>query len=73
MYYVDTSVLFVYTLSKTKEKERYKHVLNFFNNVNSGKYKACVSFYALHEISMIAFQNTPNFELGSEFTKKSSI
>lgn len=46
MYYVDTSVLFVYTLGKNKEKERYKYVSDFFSSINSGKYKACVSFYS---------------------------
>lgn len=27
MYYIDTSVLLVYTLAKKKEKERYKHMI----------------------------------------------
>ena len=73
MYYIDTSVLLVYTLAKKKEKERYKHVLNLFNNINSGKCKACVSFYALHEVLIIAFQNAPNFELGSKYAKEALL
>ncbi|MGD2251080.1 MAG: PIN domain-containing protein [Candidatus Methanofastidiosia archaeon] len=73
MYYIDTSILFVYTLGKNKEKERYKYVLNLFDNINSGKYKACVSFYALHEIFIIAFQNAPNFELGAQYAKEALL
>jgi len=73
MYYIDTSVLLVYTLAKKKEKERYKHVSNLFNNINSGKYKACVSFYALHEVIIIAFQNAPNFGLGSKYAKEALL
>ena len=73
MYYIDTSVLFVYTLGENKEKERYKSVLDFFNSINSGKCKACVSFYALHEILVIAFQNAPNFELGSKYAKEALL
>ncbi len=46
MYYIDTSVLYVYTLGKDKEEERYEHVLSLFNGINSGKCKACVSFYS---------------------------
>lgn len=73
MYYIDTSVLFVYTLGKNKEKERYKSVLNLFNNINSGKCKACVSFYALHEILVVAFQNAPTFESGSKYAKEALL
>ena len=73
MYYIDTSVLFVYTLGEDKEKERYKFVLNFFSSINSGKCKACVSFYALHEIPLIAFQNAPTFELGSKYAKEALL
>ncbi|KYK33687.1 MAG: hypothetical protein AYK18_14750 [Theionarchaea archaeon DG-70] len=73
MYYIDTSVLFVYTLGKNMEKERHKYVLNFFNNIDSGKYKACESFYALHEILIIAFQNAPNFELGAHYAKEALL
>ena len=73
MYYIDTSVLFVYTLAENKEKERYKSVSDFFNRINSGKCKACVSFYALHEILVIAFQNAPTFELGSKYAKEALL
>ena len=73
MYYIDTSVLFVYTLAESKEKERYKSVSDFFNRINSGKCKACVSFYALHEILVIAFQNAPTFELVSKYAKEALL
>jgi predicted nucleic acid-binding protein len=73
MYYIDTSVLFVYTLGRSKEKERYKPVSDFFDGINSGKCKACVSFYALHEILVVAFQNAPTFDLGSRYAKEALL
>lgn len=70
MHYLDTSVLLVYTLAQALEKERYKHVSRLFELINAGKVKAVTSFYALHELFIIAIQNSPDFETGSKFGKE---
>ncbi|MCX9009789.1 MAG: hypothetical protein OIN66_01585 [Candidatus Methanoperedens sp.] len=70
MHYLDTSVLLVYTLAQDIEKERYAHVSRLFELVNSGKIKAITSFYALHELFIIAIQNAPDVETGSKFGKE---
>ncbi len=70
MHYLDTSVLLVYTLAQALEKERYVHVSRVFELVNGGKIKAITSFYALHELFIIAIQNAPDIETGSEFGKE---
>jgi len=70
MHYLDTSVLLVYTLAQSLEKERYVHVSRLIELVNSGKIKAITSFYALHELFIIAIQNSPDIETGSEFGKE---
>ena len=50
MLYVDTSVLLVYTLTQTVERERYGPTTEFFARVASGSLTAATSFYALHEV-----------------------
>ncbi len=65
MHYLDTSVLLVYTLAEDVEKERYRHVSALFKLINAGKIKAITSFYALHELFIIALQNAPDLETGS--------
>lgn len=70
MHYLDTSVLLVYTLAQALEKERYVHVSRLFELVNTGKIKAITSFYALHELFIIAIQNAPDLETGSNFGKE---
>ena len=70
MHYLDTSVLFVYTLAQALEKERYVYVSRLFELVNVGEIKAVTSFYALHELFIIAIQNAPDLETGSKFGKE---
>ncbi len=70
MHYLDTSVLLVYTLAQALEEERYVHVSRLFELVNAGKIKAITSFYALHELFIIAIQNAPDLETGSRFGKE---
>lgn len=70
MHYLDTSVLLVYTLAQALEKERYVYVSRLFELVNDGKIKAITSFYALHELFIIAIQNAPDLETGSKFGKE---
>jgi hypothetical protein len=60
MHYLDTSVLLVYTLAEDIEKERYRHVSTLFKLINAGKIKAITSFYARHELFIIALQNAPD-------------
>ncbi|KCZ72767.1 hypothetical protein ANME2D_01201 [Candidatus Methanoperedens nitroreducens] len=70
MHYLDTSVLLVYTLAQVLEEERYVHVSKLFKLVNAEKIKAITSFYALHELFIIAIQNAPDLETGSKFGKE---
>ncbi len=70
MHYLDTSVLLVYTLAEDIEKERYRHVSALFKLINADKIKAITSFYALHELFIIALQNAPDLETGSRFGKE---
>lgn len=53
-YYVDTSVLLIYTLASGKEVDRYPFVTKLFNLIESEKIKATTSFYALHELYIFA-------------------
>ncbi len=68
-YYLDTSVLLVYTLASGKEVERYSVVRRLFNQIENGELKAVTSFYALHEVYLFALENAPDFETGTEYGK----
>ncbi|MFA4957207.1 MAG: PIN domain-containing protein [Candidatus Methanoperedens sp.] len=70
MHYLDTSVLLAYTLFQDIEKDRYVHVSKLFELMNERKIKTVTSFYALHELFMIAIQNSPDLETGSKFGKE---
>lgn len=69
MFYIDTSVLLVFTLNQEKESEKYNYVKLLFSKINQDEYKALTSFYALHELFIYAIQNSPNFDVGCEFGK----
>ena len=70
MHYLDTSILLAYPLFQDIEKDRYVHVSKLFELMNEGKIKVVTSFYALHELFMIAIQNAPDLETGSKFGKE---
>ena len=53
-YYLDTSVLLVYTLASGKEIERYTFVTKLFDLIAKEKIKTTTSFYALHELYIFA-------------------
>lgn len=69
-YYLDTSVLLVYTLASGKELERYHFVIKLFDLIEKEKIKAVISFYALHELYIFALENTPDFDIGSQYGKE---
>jgi hypothetical protein len=46
------------------------HVSRLFERLNAGKIKAITSFYALHELFIIAIQNVPDLENDSKFGKE---
>jgi hypothetical protein len=69
-YYLDTSVLLVYTLASGKELERYPFVTKLFGLIEREKIKAIISFYALHELYVFALENTPDFDTGSQYGKE---
>jgi len=69
-YYIDTSVLLVYTLAGGTEVERYSVVRRLFSLIENGRLKAVTSFYALHELYLFALENAPDFETGTEYGKE---
>jgi predicted nucleic acid-binding protein len=68
-YYLDTSVLVVYTLASGTEVERYSVVKRLFNLIENSKLKAITSSYALHEVYLFALENAPDFDTGTEYGK----
>ena len=74
MLYLDTSVLLAYTLTKTMEPSRFQVTSELFQLVNRGAIKAVTSFYALHELLVIAISNTePDWEAGSELAREALL
>ena len=69
-YYLDTSVLLVYTLARGKEVDRYSFVTKVFDLIEKEKIKATTSFYALHELYIFALENAPDFNTGSQYGKE---
>lgn len=74
MLYLDTSVLMAYTLTRTMEPSRFQSTAQLFELINRGDVKAATSFYALHELLVIAISNTqPDWEAGSELARESLL
>jgi predicted nucleic acid-binding protein len=71
--YVDTSVLLVYTLTQTVERERYGPTVEFFAHVASGSLTAATSFYALHEVYVFALDNAPDFATGAAYGRAALV
>ncbi len=74
MLYLDTSVLMAYTLTRTMEPSRFQSVSRLFDLINRRDVKAATSFYALHELLVIAISNTqPDWEAGSDLARESLL
>ena len=73
MLYIDTSVLLVYTLTQTVERERYGPTTEFFARVVSGSLPAATSFYALHEVHVFALDNAPDFSTGAAYGRAALV
>jgi len=74
MLYLDTSVLLAYTLTKTMEPSRFQVTSELFQLVNRRVIRAVTSFYALHELLVIAISNTePDWEAGSELAREALL
>ncbi|GAK58686.1 hypothetical protein U27_05660 [Candidatus Vecturithrix granuli] len=69
-YYIDTSVLLVYTLARSKEPECSVHVQRLFENIRGGQLKSMTSFYALHEAYLFALEHAPDFDVGNLYGKE---
>lgn len=69
-YYLDTSVLLVYTLASGSEPERYETVHHLFSLIQAEQIKAMTSFYALHELYLFALEHAPDFEIGTAYGKE---
>ena len=73
MLYIDTSVLLVYTLTQTVERERYGPTAEFFTRVASGSLSAATSFYALPEVHVFALDNAPDFSTGAAYGRAALV
>lgn len=74
MYHLDTSVLLAYTLTRQLEPARHAATAQLFTLVNTGQIQAVTSFYALHELLVIAISNTaPDWETGSELARQALL
>jgi len=67
--YLDTSVLLVHTLTESIEVARAVAVRRLFAKIDAGLISAATSFYALHEVYVVALENAPDVETGSRFGK----
>ncbi|MDQ1301165.1 MAG: hypothetical protein QG637_1086 [Chloroflexota bacterium] len=74
MIYLDTSVLLAFTLASEMEPARFVVTSKLFTMIEAGRVKAVTSFYALHELLVIAISNTePDWEAGSEFARQALL
>ena len=74
MIYLDTSVLLAFTLTKGMEPARSQSASRLFELIDQGAIKAVTSFYALHELLVIAIANTePDWEAGSELAREALL
>ena len=74
MIYVDTSVLLAFTLAAQMEPKRHQVTSRLFDLINRNVLRAVTSFYALHELLVIALRNTePEWEIGSELARQAFI
>jgi predicted nucleic acid-binding protein len=71
--YVDTSVLLVFTLTQTVERDRYGPTAEFFARIASGSLTAATSFYALHEVHLFALDNAPDFATGTAYGRAALV
>jgi len=72
--YLDTSVLLAFTLARKMEPARFEAVSKLFQLIDRGVVKAVTSFYALHELLVIAITRTePDWEAGSEFARQALL
>ena len=69
MLYLDTSVLLVYTLTQTVEKERLPATEALFRKIATGSLFGATSFYALQEIHIFAIESAPDFPTGAAYGK----
>lgn len=74
MFYLDTSVLLAFTLTRRMEPARFQAASRLFELVDQGVVKAVTSFYALHELLVIAIAHTgPDWEAGSELAREALL
>jgi len=74
MTYLDTSVLLAFTLAKRVEPARFHAACRLFELIDQGAIRAVTSFYALHELLVIAITNTePDWEAGSELAREALL
>ncbi len=74
MIYLDTSVLLAFTLARKLEPARFEVVSKLFQLIDLGVIQAVTSFYALHELLVIAITHTePDWKAGSEFARQALL
>lgn len=70
MYYIDTSVLMPYTLTKKTEPKRYQKVEQLFELAEAGKIKLATSLYVFSELYAIALESAPDILSASDVAKE---
>jgi len=74
MIYLDTSALLAFTLTSEMEPGQFAATTQLFELINTEQVKAVTSFYALHELLVIALRNTsPDWEIGSELARRALL
>ena len=70
MYYVDTSALMPYTLTKKTEPERYQKVGQLFELAEAGRISLATSLYVFNELYAIALGSAPDILSASDMAKE---
>jgi len=69
LYYLDTSVLLVYTLAQATEPQRYEASRHVMERLKARSHPIVTSFYSLHEVFLFALEHAPTEEAGNAFGK----
>lgn len=69
MLYIETSVLFAYTLAREKEPKRFEAANTLIQHINTGKFQAITSLYTLMELYALAVAHARSWKDGSKDAK----
>ncbi len=69
MLYIETSVLFAYTLAKEKGPERFAAAVRLIEKINRGEFQAMTSLYTFIELHALAVAYAQNWSEGIKMAK----